>query len=77
VKQFARRFIIWALAKALRFPAEREALGVPWLLPFRKRHSWHRVVGEARQDSYREPYASLQKKLLESKASRLSNRAST
>ena len=49
------------------YAAEPAAQAAPWLpLPPGKGIPWHRVLGEGGKILVREPYASLQKKLLES-----------
>ena len=56
-----------ALAKALRLPGGARSAGRAMAAtPSGKGIPWHRVVGERGKILIREPYASLQKKLLES-----------
>src|ERR1700687_2345904 len=56
-----------ALAKALRLPGGARSTGPAMAAtPSGKGIPWHRVVGERGKILIREPYASLQKKLLES-----------
>src|SRR5436309_537094 len=56
-----------ALAKALRLPGGARTAGRAMAAtPSGKGIPWHRVVGERGKILIREPYASLQKKLLES-----------
>src|SRR3979411_3398289 len=56
-----------ALAKALRLPGGARSAGrARAATPSGKAIPWHRVVGERGKILIREPYASLQKKLLES-----------
>jgi methylated-DNA-protein-cysteine methyltransferase-like protein len=55
-----------ALAKALRLPGGARSAGRAMAAtPSGKGIPWHRVVGERGKILIREPYASLQKKLLE------------
>src|SRR3981189_3795172 len=61
-----------ALAKALRLPGgARSACRGMAATPSGKGIPWHRVVGERGKILIREPYASLQKKLLESEGVKL------
>jgi methylated-DNA-protein-cysteine methyltransferase-like protein len=56
-----------ALAKALRLPGGARSAGRAMsATPSGKGIPWHRVVGERGKILIREPYASLQRKLLES-----------
>jgi methylated-DNA-protein-cysteine methyltransferase-like protein len=56
-----------ALAKTLRLPGGARSAGRAMAAtPSGKGIPWHRVVGERGKILIREPYASLQKKLLES-----------
>src|ERR1700719_423785 len=56
-----------ALAKALRLPGGARSAGRAMAAtPSGKGIPWHRVVGERGRILIREPYASLQRKLLES-----------
>src|SRR6202011_3294417 len=56
-----------ALARALRLPGGGRSAGRAMAAtPSGKGIPWHRVVGEGGKILIREPYASLQKKLLES-----------
>jgi methylated-DNA-protein-cysteine methyltransferase-like protein len=56
-----------ALAKALRLPGGARSAGRAMAAtPSGKGIPWHRVVGERGKILIREPYASLQRKLLES-----------
>src|SRR5580692_12936479 len=56
-----------ALAKALRLPGGARTAGRAMAsTPSGKGIPWHRVVGERGKILIREPYASLQRKLLES-----------
>jgi methylated-DNA-protein-cysteine methyltransferase related protein len=56
-----------ALAKALRLPGGARSAGRAMAAtPAGKGIPWHRVVGERGKILIREPYASLQRKLLES-----------
>jgi methylated-DNA-protein-cysteine methyltransferase-like protein len=56
-----------ALAKALRLPGGARTAGRAMAAtPSGKAIPWHRVVGERGKILIREPYASLQRKLLES-----------
>src|ERR1700676_3940373 len=56
-----------ALAKALRLPGGARSAGRAMAAtPSGKGIPWHRVVGEHGKILIREPYASLQRKLLES-----------
>ncbi len=56
-----------ALAKALRLPGGARSAGRAMAAtPSGKGIPWHRVVGERGKILIREPYASLQKKILES-----------
>ena len=60
------------LAKALRLPGGARTAGRAMAAtPSGKGIPWHRVVGERGKILIREPYASLQKKLLESEGVRL------
>jgi methylated-DNA-protein-cysteine methyltransferase-like protein len=69
VKQIPRGRVLSyaALAKALRLPGGARTAGRAMAAtPAGKGIPWHRVVGERGKILIREPYASLQKKLLES-----------
>ena len=69
VKQIPRGSVLsyGALAKALRLPGGARTAGRAMAAtPSGKGIPWHRVVGERGKILIREPYASLQKKLLES-----------
>jgi methylated-DNA-protein-cysteine methyltransferase related protein len=56
-----------ALAKALRLPGGARSAGRAMAAtPSGKAIPWHRVIGERGKILIREPYASLQRKLLES-----------
>jgi methylated-DNA-protein-cysteine methyltransferase-like protein len=69
VKQIPRGRVLsyGALAKALRLPGGARSAGRAMAAtPYGKGIPWHRVVGERGKILIREPYASLQKKLLES-----------
>jgi methylated-DNA-protein-cysteine methyltransferase-like protein len=69
VKQIPRGRVLsyGALAKALRLPGGPRSAGRAMAAtPSGKGIPWHRVVGERGKILIREPYASLQKKLLES-----------
>src|SRR5690242_17080341 len=69
VKQIPRGRVLTygALAKALRPPgAARTAGRAMSATPSGKGIPWHRVIGERGKILIREPYASLQRKLLES-----------
>ena len=69
VKQIPRGRVLsyGALAKALRLPGGARSAGRAMAAtPSGKGIPWHRVVGEGGKILIREPYASLQKKLLES-----------
>jgi methylated-DNA-protein-cysteine methyltransferase-like protein len=69
VKQIPRGRVLsyGALAKALRLPGGARTAGRAMAAtPSGKGIPWHRVVGERGKILIREPYASLQKKLLES-----------
>ena len=69
VKQIPRGRVLsyGALAKALRLPGGARSAGRAMAAtPSGKGIPWHRVVGEHGKILIREPYASLQKKLLES-----------
>src|ERR1700732_3519532 len=69
VKQIPRGRVLTygALAKALRLPGGARSAGRPMAAtPSGKGIPWHRVVGERGKILIREPYASLQRKLLES-----------
>jgi methylated-DNA-protein-cysteine methyltransferase-like protein len=69
VKQIPRGRVLsyGALAKALRLPGGARSAGRAMAAtPSGKGIPWHRVVGERGKILIREPYASLQKKLLES-----------
>lgn len=74
VKQIPRgRVLSYAgLAKALRLPGGARTAGRAMAAtPSGKGIPWHRVVGERGKILIREPYASLQKKLLESEGVRI------
>jgi methylated-DNA-protein-cysteine methyltransferase-like protein len=61
-----------ALAKALRLPGGARTAGRAMAAtPSGKGIPWHRVLGERGKILIREPYASLQRKLLESEGIRL------
>ena len=69
VKQIPRGRVLsyGALAKTLRLPGGARTAGRAMAAtPAGKGIPWHRVVGERGKILIREPYASLQKKLLES-----------
>jgi methylated-DNA-protein-cysteine methyltransferase-like protein len=69
VKQIPRGRVLsyGALAKALRLPGGARSAGRAMAAtPSGKGIPWHRVVGERGKILIREPYASLQRKLLES-----------
>ena len=69
VKQIPRGRVLsyGALAKTLRLPGGARSAGRAMAAtPSGKGIPWHRVVGERGKILIREPYASLQKKLLES-----------
>jgi methylated-DNA-protein-cysteine methyltransferase-like protein len=69
VKQIPRGRVLsyGALAKVLRLPGGARSAGRAMAAtPSGKGIPWHRVVGERGKILIREPYASLQKKLLES-----------
>jgi len=69
VKQIPRGRVLTygALAKALRLPGgARSARRAMAATPSGKGIPWHRVLGERGKILIREPYASLQRKLLES-----------
>jgi methylated-DNA-protein-cysteine methyltransferase-like protein len=69
VKQIPRGRVLsyGALAKILRLPGGARSAGRAMAAtPSGKGIPWHRVVGERGKILIREPYASLQKKLLES-----------
>jgi methylated-DNA-protein-cysteine methyltransferase-like protein len=69
VKQIPRGRVLsyGALAKALRLPGGARSAGRAMAAtPSGKGIPWHRVVGQRGKILIREPYASLQKKLLES-----------
>src|SRR5579864_2185110 len=69
VKQIPRGRVLsyGALAKALRLPGGARTAGRAMAAtPSGKGIPWHRVVGERGKILIREPYASLQRKLLES-----------
>jgi methylated-DNA-protein-cysteine methyltransferase-like protein len=69
VKQIPRGRVLsyGALAKSLRLPGGARTAGRAMAAtPSGKGIPWHRVVGEHGKILIREPYASLQKKLLES-----------
>jgi methylated-DNA-protein-cysteine methyltransferase-like protein len=69
VKQIPRGGVLTygALAKALRLPGGARSAGRAMAAtPSGKGIPWHRVVGERGKILIREPYASLQRKLLES-----------
>jgi methylated-DNA-protein-cysteine methyltransferase-like protein len=71
VKQIPRGRVLsyGALAKILRLPGGARSAGRAMAAtPSGKGIPWHRVVGERGKILIREPYASLQKKLLESEA---------
>jgi methylated-DNA-protein-cysteine methyltransferase related protein len=68
VKQIPRGRVLsyGALARALRLPGGARSAGRAMAAtPSGKGIPWHRVVGERGKILIREPYASLQKKLLE------------
>jgi methylated-DNA-protein-cysteine methyltransferase-like protein len=68
VKQIPRGRVLTygALAKALRLPGGARSAGRAMAAtPSGKGIPWHRVVGERGKILIREPYASLQRKLLE------------
>jgi methylated-DNA-protein-cysteine methyltransferase related protein len=74
VKQIPRGRVITygALAKALRLPGGARTAGRAMAgTPSGKGIPWHRVVGDRGKLLIREPYASLQRKLLESEGVRL------
>src|SRR4030081_4127455 len=69
VKQIPRGRVLTygALAKALHLPGGARSAGRAMAAtPSGKGIPWHRVIGERGKILIREPYASLQKKLLES-----------
>ena len=69
VKQIPRGRVLTygALAKALRMPGGARSAGRAMAAtPSGKGIPWHRVIGERGKILIREPYASLQRKLLES-----------
>src|SRR3979490_1854917 len=69
VKQIPRGRVLsyGALAKSLRLPGGARSAGRAMAAtPSGKGIPWHRVVGERGKILIREPYASLQRKLLES-----------
>jgi len=69
VKQIPRGRVLsyGALAKALRLPGGARSAGRAMAAtPSGKGIPWHRVIGERGKILIREPYASLQRKLLES-----------
>ena len=69
VKQIPRSRVLTygALAKALRLPGGARSAGRAMAAtPSGKGIPWHRVIGERGKILIREPYASLQRKLLES-----------
>src|SRR5437879_10473907 len=69
VKQSPRGRVLsyGALAKALRLPGGARSAGRAMAAtPSGKGIPWHRVIGERGKILIREPYASLQRKLLES-----------
>jgi methylated-DNA-protein-cysteine methyltransferase-like protein len=69
VKQIPRGRVLTygALAKALRLPGGARSAGRAMAAtPSGKGIPWHRVVGERGKILIREPYASLQRRLLES-----------
>jgi methylated-DNA-protein-cysteine methyltransferase-like protein len=69
VKQIPRGRVLTygALAKALRLPGGARSAGRAMAAtPSGKGIPWHRVVGERGKILIREPYASLQRKMLES-----------
>jgi len=69
VKQIPRGRVLTygALAKALRLPGGARCAGRAMAAtPSGKGIPWHRVIGEHGKILIREPYASLQRKLLES-----------
>src|SRR6266568_170777 len=69
VKQIPRGRVLTygALARALRLPGGARSAGRAMAAtPSGKGIPWHRVIGERGKILIREPYASLQKKLLES-----------
>lgn len=69
VKQIPRGRVLsyGALARALRLPGGARSAGRAMAAtPSGKGIPWHRVVGERGKILIREPYASLQRKLLES-----------
>ena len=74
VKQIPRGRVLsyGALAKALRLPGGARTAGRAMAAtPSGKAIPWHRVVGERGKILIREPYASLQKKLLESEGAKI------
>jgi methylated-DNA-protein-cysteine methyltransferase-like protein len=74
VKQIPRGRVLsyGALAKTLRLPGGARSAGRAMAAtPSGKGIPWHRVVGERGKILIREPYASLQKKLLESEGVRV------
>ncbi len=69
VKQIPRGRVLTygALARALRLPGGARSAGRAMAAtPSGRGISWHRVIGERGKILIREPYASLQRKLLES-----------
>jgi methylated-DNA-protein-cysteine methyltransferase-like protein len=71
VKQIPRGRVLTygALARALRLPGGARSAGRAMAAtPSGKGIPWHRVLGERGKILIREPYASLQRKLLESEA---------
>lgn len=74
VQRIPRRRVLTygALAKALRLPGGARTAGRAMAAtPSGKGIPWHRVVGERGKILIREPYASLQRKLLESEGVRI------
>ena len=74
VKQIPRGRVLTyrALAKALRLPGGARSAGRAMAAtPSGKGIPWHRVIGERGKILIREPYASLQRKLLESEGVRI------
>src|SRR5438270_10064265 len=74
VKQIPRGRVLsyGALARALRLPGGARSAGRAMAAtPSGKGIPWHRVVGERGKILIREPYASLQRKLLESEGLRI------
>src|SRR6267154_1182876 len=73
VKQIPRGRVLTygALAKAVRLPGGARSAGRAMAAtPSGKGIPWHRVLGERGKILIREPYASLQRKLLESEGAR-------